>query len=605
MNRNTSLVIKTLVIALAILFLTVPIAIKGQQPKKLDKKSKTSEAKLLPEQQQALELVTQLADDLKRESDKPEAALIQSQIADVLWDFDGPGARAIFKLAFETVRQPPGDGLSQTDKQDYLRRQTSALQEIMRHAGYHDKQIMDDWAKQLEEERANKSSTDQTPSVERTELLAQIALEVSSKNPERGLQLGLLSLSGSKVPEAFGRLLFALSDRDRVLSDTLFAAAILNIQRNGYDYTPALISLTNYTFDGRGRPYSTAIKTVPALIELFTNAAETHAGRWLALRSSGDQNIPESSAAIFRFLASRALPIIELNAAERLSFMRMKLDMILAGMSQQQRQQTDTLLSQQLSETTSGKSDLRVETKIERAEKEKNPEVRDQLLRRIALDLVYSENTEDLALTVIGKIQDMDLRNRTEDDINIVLFSRRFGAGNYDAAYRITLRLNDRGLRSKMLAEQAKVFLNGSKKNGRALELLSEAYFTAMKGENTPDKLVALLDVAEEMAKIDSARAFNILFEVVKTSNSLKADSAPVKDVVGAFPFKSVNYIVVNGKEVNAEERATAKSITFDQISTLSRIDFLQTRSIGEGIENKILRAKFLLAVAKGVLVKT
>jgi hypothetical protein len=327
MNRNTFLVIKTFVIPLAILFLTVPVPTNGQQTKRLDKKSKTSEAKLSPEQQQALELVTQLVDDLKRESDKPEAALVQSQIADVLWDFDGRAATAIFKLAFETARQPPGDGLSQTDKQDYLSRQTSALQEIMRRAGYHDKQIMDDWAKQLEEERANKSSPGQTPSVERTELLAQIALEVAGKNSEQGLQLGLLSLAGAKVPEAFGRLLFALLSRDRVLSDTLFAGAISNIQRNGYDYTPALISLTNYTFDARGRPYSPAIKTVPALIELFTNAAETHAGRWLALRSSGDQNIPESSAAIFRFLASRALPIIELNAPERLSFMRMKLDL--------------------------------------------------------------------------------------------------------------------------------------------------------------------------------------------------------------------------------------------------------------------------------------
>jgi len=605
MKRNTSLVIKSLGIALAILFLTMPIAINGQRPKKLDKKPKTSEAKLSLDQQQALELVTKLADDLKRESNKPDAALIQSQIADVLWDFDDHAATAIFKLAFETARQPPDDGLSETDKRDYLRRQGSALQEIMRRAGYHEKQIIYDWAKQLEEERASKRSTDQTPSVERTELLAQIALEASGKNPERGLELGLLSLSGAKVPEAFGRLLFALSAGDRGLSDTLFAAAIANIQRNGYDYTPALISLTNYTFDGRGRPYSTAIQTVPALIELFTNAAELHAGRWQALRSSGNQNIPESSAAVFRFLATRAVPIIGLNAPERLSFMRVRLDIILAGMSQQQRQQTDTLLSQQLSETTSGKSDLRVETKIERAEKEKNPQVRDELLRRIALDLAYSENTEDLALTVIGKIQDMDLRNRTEDDINIVLFSRRLGAGNYDAAYQITVRINDRSLRSKMLAEEAKVFLNGSKNSGRAVELLSEAYSTALKGENTPDKLVALLDVAEELARIDSARAFNTLFEVVKTSNNLKPDSAPVKDVVGAFPFKSVNYIVVNGKEVNAEDRATAKSITFGQISTLSRIDFLQTRSIGEGIQNKILRAKFLLAVAKGVLVKT
>ena len=71
-----------------------------------------------------------IVNDLKSEPDTPAAALLQSEIADVLWHFDEPAARIIFRAAFDSVRQLKTDSSSMLDadakRQSLLERRVAA-----------------------------------------------------------------------------------------------------------------------------------------------------------------------------------------------------------------------------------------------------------------------------------------------------------------------------------------------------------------------------------------------------------------------------------------------------------------------------------------------
>src|SRR5436190_23634921 len=56
-------------------------------------------SKLSLEQEMSLGLLRLVPDEVKVESDKAGAARIQAEVADTLWDFDEPIARAVFRTA--------------------------------------------------------------------------------------------------------------------------------------------------------------------------------------------------------------------------------------------------------------------------------------------------------------------------------------------------------------------------------------------------------------------------------------------------------------------------------------------------------------------------
>src|SRR5215216_3389255 len=376
------------------------------------------------EQQDALDLLRTLAQNLKSEPDKLSAGRLQARIAGELWVHDELFARDVFRWAFDAVLQPMPDGLSEIKRSDYVVRQASAVNEVLRRLGAHDSKRAEAWLKTFEDERLSKNPSEKidTP---RLELLTQIALQIAPADPEQAVRLGITSLSGTAIPSGFGQLLFAVANQDRSLSDNLFRAAIPTLRRNNYVHDPALIAMCNYLFSSGGELHSKMnLPEARLLVNYFVDAA------W---RQGGGEGtpLPLSSASFYGLLEMRAAALVERYAPERLPELRGQMSRMASRLTPEQIQHTSLLKSaQQQQSTIADRNSYGIDEQIERAEKEKDLQVRDVLFNSIAHGLMRQDT--ERALTVAARIDDATLRMTTEDDINLVKIQQCFYSRSYE-----------------------------------------------------------------------------------------------------------------------------------------------------------------------------
>lgn len=552
---------------------------------------------LSPHQQDALDLMKGLSQELKSESDKLTAASLQARIADVLWKHDESLARDVFKWAFDSARKRPSDDVPRAELATYAVRQAASIREILTRLGMHDQQLADAWFKMLEEEKAIETRSSDMGQF-RSELLIQLALQLVPTNPAQAQRLGLMSLSGSKIPDDFGSLLFALSNVSRSQSNELFRAAIACWRRNEFIYDIALISLVNYLFNADGTLHSTAsIADARLLANYFVDAA------WRQPRSAaGVPNLPDSSASFYNFVEMRGLPIVSQYAAPRLPELQGQLREMASRLSQDQLQNAAQMrATQQQQATFANANSYDTEERIERALKEKDIQVRDALLNSIAHSLMRSDN--ERALKVAAMIDDAETRAQAEDDIYLVKIQQQLLSRSYADARKTTSKLKNTILQAKVLVQLASKALAENKDTGLATELLSEAAEITSKHEPVADKLMSLLVIAQQFAKFDAVRGFEILGVAIKTVNQLKSEDPARRSVLTKPRLVRIKtYTVINGSEMSTSDRATFDSIDFGEVVPFVAHDYLQVKMLGNKIENPLRRARFLTAVASAAL---
>lgn len=99
---------------------------------------------------------------------------------------------------------------------------------------------------------------------------------------------------------------------------------------------------------------------------------------------------------------------------------------------------------------------------------------------------------QEPALSVADKIDDVDTRAQTEDDVYLVQMQKAFAGGHDNEARTLALKFNDPSRRAKWLAQIAGRVSPRSKDHTEAADLLSQAYSIAEKSDNTPAKLEVL-----------------------------------------------------------------------------------------------------------------
>jgi len=135
------------------------------------------------------------------------------------------------------------------------------------------------------------------------------------------------------------------------------------------------------------------------------------------------------------------------------------------------------------------------------------------------------------------------------------------------------------------------------------LELLTESSEIISKADATPDKAIVLLSIAQQLIKVDSIRGFETLGNALKIVNQLKPEDQPVRSVLTKpRPLRIKTYTVLNGNEMSTNDRATPESINFSQIASFVAEDYMQTRLLGNKLEQPLWRAKFLTAVGSAML---
>jgi len=575
--------IKTRILPLLSVLLFTSCFVMGQSPK--------SDV----EQQDALELIKATARTLKSETDKIAAARLQARIADALWTFDEPFARETFRSAFDSISQAVADDLPKEKQAGFIKQQATAVKDVLQRFGFHDSKRATEWLKSFEKDRADKSSAKADSA--RPELLMQIGAQLALTDPEQATRLGLLALAGDRVPDGFGSLLFNVSRNRRDLSDELFRAAVTKLRRNNYIHDIAIIILANYIFTSDGELHPTAkLADAQLLANYYVDGAWKQAG--------GDGNpVSPSSASFHTQLELRALPIVSRYAPNRLPELRGQMARLASGLNAEQRQRTELLRATLREESTvATRNTYTLDEQIERAEKEKTPQVRDALFLSIANRLMREDG--DRALTIAKKIQDEKMRASTEDDIYLIKIQTLLSSLETIAeARKISTLFSNQVFRAKILVQLAAKVLSRYKDQSLAIELLSEAITAMSKADDIPDKVLAQLQVVEQFAKFDTIRAFEVLGTALASMNRLLAEKEERATVTMKPPLLRIkNMTVVNGVEMTPGNDATIDSIDFREVRSLAAQDFMQARLLASKLEQPIQRANYLIAVAASIL---
>ena len=552
------------------------------------------------EHQDAIDLLKTTARNLKSDSDKLGAGRLQARIADELWTFDEPFAREVFRWAFEAAAQPVSDSLPKEKRAGYINRQASALKEVLRRFGIHDRKQAVVWLKTFEIESVSNDSTGNAGSKSdnsRLDLFMQIAAQLAMSDPEQAVLLGRLALTGNRIPEGFGLLLFNVARNRSDLGDDLFRAAVATMRRNNYVHDPAIIILANYLFTNTGELHSTnKLAEAQLLANFYVDAA------WK--QSGGDGNpVSPSSASFYTHLELRALPIVSRYAPNRLPELRGQMTRIASGLNAEQVQRTELLRATlQQESTVATRNNYTVDEQIERAEKEKNPQVRDALFLSIANRLMRED--EDRALTIARKIQDEKLRASTEDDIYLIkIQSLLQSPQTIGEARKFSTKFSNQIFRAKILVQLAARVLSRNKDQAQATEILEEALTAMTKADGIPDKVLAQLQVVEQFAKFDTVRAFEVLGTSLGTMNRVPAEKEVVASATTKLPLLRIkNFTVVNGVEMTTGNEATLDSIDFREVGSLAAQDYMQARLLASKFEQPLQRANYLIAVATSVL---
>jgi hypothetical protein len=241
-----------------------------------------------------------------------------------------------------------------------------------------------------------------------------------------------------------------------------------------------------------------------------------------------------------------------------------------------------------------------IDEQIERANKEKDPDVRDSLLNSVAHSLMREDS--ERALKVAAMINAAEVRREAENDIYLALVQKLLRVGSYDEARKNARKLDRAELQARVLIELAKKVLS-RRDTELGLELLAESSEVISKADATPDKAIALLNIAQQLSKVDSIRGFETLANAIKIINQLKPEEQPVRSVLTKpRPLRIKTYTVLNGNELSTSDRATFEAINFSEIAPFVAQDYIQTRLLANKLEHPLWRAKFLTAVGSAML---
>ena len=105
--------------------------VSGQQIKKSDDRvTPIPNTQVAGNQDEVIGRLLGIVNELKNESDKTTAPLLQAEIADILWKFDEAAARSIFRLAFDAARK-----ISTDDSSKDAKARSEAASQSRRRAG--------------------------------------------------------------------------------------------------------------------------------------------------------------------------------------------------------------------------------------------------------------------------------------------------------------------------------------------------------------------------------------------------------------------------------------------------------------------------------------
>jgi hypothetical protein len=573
----------------------------------------------------ASSLLTSLADEARSFRDLSLRARVQARSADALWDSDSEGARALFRRAWESAEAADEENNRRTEEEiraalaargsTASRQQPSMRREVLGLAARHDRELGEEFLLKLEEARKQEAAKapvqptgpgtprinpdDPPPAMAQRLGLARQLLEEG--DIERALQfadpalypvntfgMNILDMLRDKNAAAADQRYLSLLGR--AISDPVSDANTISLL-SSYLFTPYLyitVRPDGNSHTRRRRDNNTPREDIsPALRNAFFRTAAT-----VLLGPVAEPDLSSSGKLGSFVVIARMLPLFEKFGNAQSSALRARLAMLSNDVPERMRAMDDPLYTRGIVPEDAGVD--RVQDALDRLGRAKTSDERDRVYFQAAM--ATSGKDYERARELADKIEESELRKQM------------YAFLTFDAMHQaITDKKPDDALRFARSPELTNVQrawgltevgrLLAKTEPDRAAEMLDLASAEARRiDQSSPDRVRALVAVVTQFQKVDSARAWEMMSEVIKAANSLSEFSGEDGELTMIVAFKS-------GGAMTQNQSVDSFDLT-GLFTAFAEEDFNRAADLPKGFTGESPRAVAMLAVARTVLTK-
>jgi hypothetical protein len=605
-----------LAIVLVGLLLVSP-AVVAQAPQKKVERAPRAEVDPLAAQRRAtaISLLTSLADKARSFRDGTLRARAQARAADALWELDPEQSRTLFRRAWadadaadreigrkraeERKAQLAASGVSMQGNAPALRA------EVLRLAAKRERALGEEFLSQLAQ-AADDAEPDAIPSPEgltpaEGQRLSLALRLLEEGDTARALQFATPALG--HVTRASVKFLTALREKDAPAADNLFASMLARASAgpgadantvSAYVFTPFTF-FTAYKTAGTGMNSSgrdlPAPDLAPALRASFMRSAAQ-----ILLRPTTPQEYDDTSAGRSGsyLIIRRLLPLFDRFAPDLTPALNARAALLLADVPERLRTPAmdRTLAKGIVPEEPAAKDEIG--DILEQAARAPNVADRDNIYAGAAVTATWKGDPR--AEEIINKIVDLDLLRRVRAFSDFSFVNTAIEKNKDAEAALARARKGDLTPLQRAWALERAADLIAKTDRAGAVSLLDEA--TAEAGripDDDPGRAQAFLAAATRYEKLDRARAWELMNEVVKAANSAPAFTGEDGEMSIQFRTKRGGWMTA----FDVEEFNLA-----GVLSALAAEDMNRAVQLTDGFTNEAARTSAVVAVARSVLRK-
>jgi hypothetical protein len=619
------------IVSTAICLIALQVVCSAQAPaaktKKPAAKKVATEADALAEARRTMasSLLTSLADEARSFRDLALRARVQSRSADALWEIDPQNARALFKRAWDSAEAADDENARLTDEARRTqsaargtttrRQQPSMRREVLRLAARHDRELgeefllkLEDATKQEAEKVATQPASQGTPRINPDEPPQAMAQRLSlarqlldDGDVERALQfadpalypvntlgMNILDTLREKKPEAADQRYLSLLGR--VITDPISDANTISLL-SSYLFTPYMYITVRPDGNSHTRRWSdkNAPRTdvSPALQNAFFRTAAT-----VLLGPVAEPDLSSSGRQGAFVVIARLLTLFEKFGNDQAPALRARLAMLANDVPERMRQMDDPLFTRGITPEDPNKD--RVQDVLDRLQRAKTPAERDRLYFQAAM--AASDKDHERARQLADKIEDLDVRNQLFAYLAFDEMRQAIEDKKPEDALRLSRGVELTNVqRAWGLTEVGRLF--AKTEPDRAIEVLEMANVEARRiDQSSPDRVRTLVAIVTQFQKVDNARAWEMMSEVIKAANSLSGFSGEDGELTLRVEFKGGGAMTNN---FNVDSFDLTGLFT-----ALAQQDFNRAADLPKGFTGESPRAVAMLAVARTVLDK-
>ena len=585
-------------------------------------KETSAAAKARIEKKKALgvSLLVSLANDARNYQDQKLRARTLSRIADALWEPDPEQGRALFRKAWDAADAADQDTARKLNEERQRQQANNpdgpiALgggpdlrSEVLRLAAKRDRALGEELLDKLKEARKQEvtdaTTTAQTnaldtPSAIRKRL--RLAGQLLESDVERSLQFADPAL-GTVTMEGVDFLSF-LRDKNPVAADQRYSR-LLAIAEGAFKSDANTVSLlSSYLFtphltvtfgpDGGQSASQTGQRTPPPQVspELRTAFFRTAAG--ILLRPSPPKEQDRSSSGLpGKFLVIRRLmPLFEQYAPKEIAEqLRAEMSALGQGVDGDVRDLDEDNPIQPMN-TPERKAEDAEKSLLDRIDRAKTSEERDAIYMQLAARTAQKGDMRARDFT--EKIDDSELRTKARPYVDMNLAMSAAEKKDTEKALLLASKGDLSHIQRVWLLTEAASAMPPSA-HEQALQTVAEALAEARRIDvSDPDRPHALVAVANALLPLDRTRAWEMMLEVAKASNS--AEGFNGEDGRLTMQLRTKN---MSSMRISTIDEFNLQGV----FRTLSQENASQAIEIARSFEREAPRATALIAVARALI---